>query len=72
MPERVVIVAALITGHPLCIDCIAAKLGDDAAAAQATIARISKVLTVRTTVDRCRDCGTVGRVYALGAPGAGG
>ena len=66
MPERVVLIAVLIIERPLRLDCIAVRAGLSVPDVQSYLDRIRASLKVfHEDTDRCRACGTVGKVFAL-------
>jgi hypothetical protein len=72
MPEAIALIARLIVQRPLCADCIAERTGLSSLDLEPYFARIRAAITMfREDSDRCRACGSVGKVYSLdlGPPG---
>jgi len=58
LPERIAVVAALITERPMCMECICAKADLEPARVDALLMRLERVLKVhRLAKARCRACG---------------
>jgi hypothetical protein len=66
MPQTPTIIASLINGRPLCLDCIASKAGVDQAKAEVALTRIHDTLTLQQgETGRCRACGSNGAVFSV-------
>jgi len=63
------VLGSLIIGRPLCVDCIALKCATSVDGAVAALAHLRTLVHLTTDeAGRCRNCGTIGRTYAIGAP----
>ena len=59
-------IALLIVERPLCLPCISVRAGLSEPDVQSYLIRIRNSLKVyHEDSDRCRACGTIGKVYAL-------
>jgi hypothetical protein len=66
MPDTIALIALLIVGRPLCVACIAERIGLSPMDLESYFARIRASLTVfHEDSDRCQGCGMVGKVYSL-------
>jgi hypothetical protein len=69
MPDRAALIALLIVYRPLCLDCIAARVNMPTDLTASYLARLRTVAGYREEDgDRCRACGTVGKVYSFTRP----
>jgi hypothetical protein len=69
MPEKAALITALIMERPLCMDCIVARASATPTDVEASFLRIHYVLELRRAEgERCRTCGTIGRVFYLDRP----
>jgi hypothetical protein len=66
MPERSALIALLIVERPLCIPCIAIRSSTTEFVVSGYLAVMREHLAgLHEDNDRCRACGTVGKVFSL-------
>jgi hypothetical protein len=68
MLDLIPLVTALALDRPICVGCLVDQTGATTRALSDTIEQISRALTARQDVGRCRDCGDVGAVVSFGCP----
>ena len=70
MPAPTTLIIGMILERPMCLDCVATKIGLNAAQAQAAIDRIDVVLKLHREPGCCRACGDTKTVLFLDRPSA--
>jgi hypothetical protein len=69
MPEKAVLITALIMERPLCMDCLVARSLVPPTDIEASLLQIRRVLELRRVdEERCRTCGNIGPVLYLERP----
>jgi len=63
--DRVAVIAAVLIDRPVCIPCIANKVGITSGELPAYLHRVGKAFAVYDEIGRCRTCGTVTTVFSL-------
>jgi len=63
--DRLGVIAALITGRPLCASCITSKANVASGELPSYLGQIGTVFTVRDEIDRCRACGALMTVFSV-------
>jgi DNA-binding transcriptional regulator GbsR (MarR family) len=65
MPDLAALITGLILDRPMCVDCIAEKLGRSVSAIAATLRTVQTALVRHSAIDRCRECDTVTAVFSI-------
>ncbi len=68
MPEATALITGLILERPLCISCVATKVGLTVGVVEVAIATIGTVMQFHRGMDRCRACGITTDVVSLDRP----
>ena len=65
-PETAALITALILERPMCLDCIASRVGASLNEVEASFVTIGRVLRLRRNIaERCRACGALGLSFSL-------